>query len=332
MIRLTRRTAIAAMASVLALQPIRLRAAAQNLRLGVLQFGTVQWIADIIHRHAFDAQQGFALHTVMLANNDAGRVSLMAGASDVVVADWQFVAAQRAAGTKLSFAPFSSASGAIMVAEKAPIHDLADLRGKKLGVAGGPVDKSWLLVQAAARSTLNIDLASTADVVYGAPPLLGAKLQQGELDAVLTFWNFAAKLEAAGFRQAVAVSDCAGALGISPHFSQVGFVFHEDWATANRPLIDGFLTAVDAAEKLLAVGADAEWQAVRPLMDAPDDALFAQLKARFRAGMAHEDNAGQAKAAAALFAVLKQTGGSRATDNMEALPPGIFWPFRGDAS
>jgi NitT/TauT family transport system substrate-binding protein len=301
-------------------------AAVPELRLGILQFGTVQWIADIIQRHAFDAQQGFALRTVTLANNDAGRISLMAGASDVIVADWQFVASQRAAGTKLSFAPFSSASGAIMVAATSPIHTLADLRGKKLGVAGGPVDKSWLLVQAAARATHAIDLAKDASIVYGAPPLLGAKLQQGELDAVLTFWNFAAKLEAAGFRQAVAVADCARALDISTQFSQVGFVFHEDWATANRPVIDGFLAAVNAAEKLLAVGSEAEWQTIRPLMDAPDDALFAQLKARFRAGMAHEDTAGQVKAATALFAVLKQTGGSRATDNMEALPAGIFWP------
>ncbi len=66
------------------------------LRLGTLQFGTVQWVADIIRRHDLDIKHGFALRGSMLANTDAGRVSLMAGASDVILSDWPFVAVQRA--------------------------------------------------------------------------------------------------------------------------------------------------------------------------------------------------------------------------------------------
>ena len=84
------------------------------VRLGTLQFGTVQWVADIIRRHGLDTKHGFALRGTMLANTDAGRVSLMAGASDVILSDWPFVAAQRACGTKLSFATFSSSTGGVM--------------------------------------------------------------------------------------------------------------------------------------------------------------------------------------------------------------------------
>jgi NitT/TauT family transport system substrate-binding protein len=192
------------------------------------------------------------------------------------------------------------------------------------------VDKSWLIVQAAGRAQ-NIDLASAAEVVYGAPPLLGAKLRQGELDAVLTYWNFAAELESAGFRQAVSVAQCATALGISSHISVVGFVFHEDWAKANRTAIDGFLAAVGDAERLLARSGD-EWLAIRPLMNADGDALFARLRDRFREGVTHEDAAGQEKAAERMFAVLHDTGGSRATGGIDVLPPGIFWPAAHEAS
>ena len=71
---------------------------AAPLRLGVLQFGTVQWVADIIRRHGLDQAHGVALETVTLANNDAGRVALMAQAADIVVSDWFFVASQRSAG------------------------------------------------------------------------------------------------------------------------------------------------------------------------------------------------------------------------------------------
>ena len=43
--------------------------------------------ANVIRRHGFDTKHGFALRGSMLANTDAGRVSLMAGASDVILSD-----------------------------------------------------------------------------------------------------------------------------------------------------------------------------------------------------------------------------------------------------
>ena len=298
-----------------------------EVRLGILQFGTVQWVAEIIRQHELDTKHGFALRMIKLANNDAGRVALMAGSAEIVVSDWPFVAVQRAGGTKLSFAPFSSSSGGVMTKADAPIHGLADLRGRRLGVAGGPMDKSWLLVQAAGRATQGIDLAAVTELVYAAPPLLGAKLQQGELDAVLTFWNFAAKLEAAGFREAVSVSQCATALGLPSRMSLVGFVFHDQWAEANRTAIEGFLAASDEAMQMLAQS-DAEWQQIRPLMNAEDDAVFVRLKQRFKEGIAHPGAAAQEQSAAKLFAILHETGGARATGGIDSFPSGIFWPVR----
>ena len=295
------------------------------VRLGILQFGTVQWIAEVIRQHHLDALEGVTMETRVLANTDAGRIALMAGDDDVVVSDWLFVAAQRAAGTPLSFAPISSALGGIMVPADSPIHGLADLKGRKLGVAGGPVDKSWLIVQAASRATTGIDLASAAHVLYGAPPLLDAKLQQGEFDAVLTFWNFAAKLEAAGYREVISVADCARALGLPPRLNLIGFVFHQDWAEAHRHAIDGFLAAATTAEHLLATSPD-EWTYVRPLMNAPNDALFSSLRRRFAAGIAHPSTTEEQQTAERIFAILLKTGGTRATAGLRVLPEGIFWP------
>lgn len=328
---ITRRMMIATTTGCLAFPMARVAAADfPELRLGILQFGTVQWIADIIRRHGLDTKHGFILRSNKLANTDAGRVSLMADANDVVVSDWLFAAVQRANGTKLCFAAFSDASGGIMTAANSPIKSLADLRGRNLGVVGGPVDKSWLIVKAAGQKTQNIDLSTDAKVVYGAPPLLGAKMQQGELDAVLTFWNFAAKLQATGFIEAVSVTQCAIALGLPARMSMLGFVFHEAWADANRATMNGFLAAVEDAQQLL-IQSDVEWQAVRPLMDASEDALFVGLRNRFLAGVAHDTVILQEKAAENLFAILHDTGGSRATGGIDALPQGIFWTSHGKA-
>jgi NitT/TauT family transport system substrate-binding protein len=299
--------------------------AAAAVRLGTLQYGTVLWVSDIIQRHALDTANGFRLAPTMLANGDAGRVALMANAADVIVSDWMFVATQRAAGTKLCFAPFTSATGAVMVGKDSPIQSLADLAHRKLGVAGGPVDKSWLVVRAAAKAAGVADLTQAADVVYGAPPLLNAKLMQGELDAVLTFWNFAARLDAAGYRQVMSVDDCARSLGLPAAMCLVGFVFHEDWANQNADTISGFLAAEAAADDLLAKS-DAEWQQIRPLMNAADDALFDRLKQRFVEGITYPSAEAQERAARQLFDVLLRTGGSHATDGLAQLPPGIFWP------
>jgi NitT/TauT family transport system substrate-binding protein len=315
----------AILAGVLAFAGQARAAGRPTIRLGLVQFGTVQWIADVIRRHRLDAAHGFTLTTVPLASTDASRVAIMAGQADIVVLDWPFVAVQRGAGTKLSFAPFSSSSGGIMVRANATVRELADLKGRRLGVAGGPVDKSWLVVQAAARKQADLDLAKAAQIAYGTPPLLDAKLQQGELDAVLTFWNFAARLETEGCVQIVSVADCAEALGLPPRLDLIGFVFREDWAGGANSGVDGFLAAAAQAERILASSAE-EWQAIRPLMGAPDDRLFARLRERFSAGVATPlDAVTQERNAAHLFAILKETGGTRATGGLESIPQGLFW-------
>lgn len=295
-----------------------------SVRLGILQFGTIQWLADVIRRHHFDAAHDVMLQTVKLATAEAGRIALMAGSADIVVSDWTMVASQRAAGTRLCFAPFSSAVGGIMVGSDTPLRTLGDLKGRKIGVAGGPLDKSWLIVRTAAQTAHGLDLGSEAQITYGAPPLLNGKMQQGEFEAVLTYWTFAARLEAAGFRQMLSVANCARDLGLPGQLDLLGFVFHEDWARQQRSAIDGFLAAAAAAERLLATS-DAEWEAVRPLMDAPDDALFSGLKRRFLDGLAHRSAEEQQRTAEQLFAVLVRTGGTRATGGLSELPQGIFW-------
>jgi NitT/TauT family transport system substrate-binding protein len=120
---------------------------------------------------------------------------LLGGSADVIVADWLWVSRERALGTKLVLYPCSSAVGGAIVPANSSICTLADLEGKSLAVAGGPIDKSWLLLQAAAERQ-GIDLNQQARIVYGAPALLAAKMMHGGTDAMLNYWNFCARLKA----------------------------------------------------------------------------------------------------------------------------------------
>ena len=120
-----------------------------------------------------------------------------------------------------------------MVPADSPIKTLADLKGKKLGVAGGPLDKSWLLLVAYALRTANLDLRTETTQVFGAPPLLAERAKQGEIDAVLNFWPYAARLEAAGFTQLIGLEDVVRELGAKGEVAMVGFAFSEAWAKKN---------------------------------------------------------------------------------------------------
>src|SRR5262249_23410649 len=128
-----------------------------------------------------------------------------------------------------------------------PIGDISDLRGRKLGVAGGPLDKSWLLLQALARRS-GLDLKKQATVVYGAPPLLSEKALQGEIDATLTFWNFCADLESKGYRRAIAMDDVMKGLGTRGPVALVGYTFDGTWAARNRSTVERFLAAARQAK------------------------------------------------------------------------------------
>jgi NitT/TauT family transport system substrate-binding protein len=121
-------------------------------------------------------------------------------------------------------------------------------------------------------------------------------------------------------REAISVAECAHVIGLKNPPVLVGYVFDGVWATANRTSIDGFLAASAAAADLLARQPD-EWQKIRPLMDAPGEALFQDLRSRFLAGTARPDAAVLAGEANALLAALAAQGvAAKAT-----LPEGVFW-------
>ncbi len=177
--------------------------AGEPVRVGVLKFGTVNWEIDTIRHYGLDKKNSIELDVVPLAGNEATRIALMSGAVDIIVSDWLFVSRQRAEGTPLTFVPYSTSVGAIMVPPGSDIATLADLKGKTIGVAGGPLDKSWLMLRGLAEGKAGFDLAGQTTQAFAAPPLLVEKLRQGELDAAINYWHYNARLEADGYRMLV---------------------------------------------------------------------------------------------------------------------------------
>src|SRR5215831_20234841 len=155
------------------------RASADMIRLAIQKTGTVSWELDVMRAHHLDKQAGIVIKTLELASPEAGKIALRGGSVDVIAADWLWVSRERELGAKLVFYPYSTALGAVIVREDSAIRTVVELKGKTLAVAGGPIDKSWLLLQAATKQK-GVDLSTQANVVYGSPALLAGKMLQGD--------------------------------------------------------------------------------------------------------------------------------------------------------
>jgi NitT/TauT family transport system substrate-binding protein len=290
-------------------------------RIATQVSGTVNWELTTIRERGFDTANGFTLEVQDVAGSPAAQVAFLGGEADVIVSDWLWVARQRAEGQDVVFIPYSRAVGALMVAGDSPAQTLADLAGAKIGIAGGPVDKSWLILRAYAAKD-GLDLAATTEQVFGAPPLIMEAALSGEVQAAINFWHFGAKMEAAGMRPLVTVAEAAEGLGLDPATPLLGYVVRGEMLRDRPALVAGLAAASRAAKDVLATD-DAAWEALRPQMNARSDTEFAALKAGFRAGIPAPGPVDEA-AAGRMLDLMARLGGKELVGDLTGLPPGVF--------
>ena len=85
------------------------------IRAAVLKIGTVNWELATITENGLDEKHGFRLEMLPFADNGATRIAVEGGRADMAVADWIWVARQRAAGKGYVFIPYSKAVGGVVV-------------------------------------------------------------------------------------------------------------------------------------------------------------------------------------------------------------------------
>ena len=121
-----------------------------------------------------------------------------------------------------------------MVLPDGKVKSVADLKGATLAAAGGPVDKSYLILQAYYNAKTGGDLTQDASTDFGAPPLVNEQLAGGQADASLNFWHFNARAAVAGATQVISVQDMLKELGVSKTPPLLGWVFSDAYA-AKKP-------------------------------------------------------------------------------------------------
>ncbi|WP_020483535.1 ABC transporter substrate-binding protein [Methylomonas sp. MK1] len=294
-----------------------------TIRIGTMAAGTLNWELAAMRNQGLLDKAEFSVENIAVANQQAGKVTLQAGSVDVIVSDWIWTSSMRSTGTNLSFYPFSDTSGVLLVPADSPIKSLADLKGKKLGIAGGELDKNWLLLQALGQQQ-QLDLNAGVEKIYGAPPLLSQQLLEKRVDALLTFWQFAAHLEAQGYRVLLTGEDIIRQLGISEIVPSIGYVFKQDWADQHKSAFKQFLSLSKQAHDTLC-NSDTEWQKIVPLTDATSTEEQQKLRERYCRGRVEQWGATQQNAAAKIYTLLHQLSNNKLTGASGQLQAGTFW-------
>lgn len=302
-----------------------------SLRIGLLKYGTVSWEVATIEAQGLDKKYGLVLDVRGFASSHAAAIALQAGQVDLIVSDWLWVLEQRNQQRHYAYYPYSTAIGGMRLAAGVKITGLAQLQGLRLGIAGGAQDKSWRIFQAFARQQLGLDLAASNDIKYASPPLLNQLLLRGQLDAVINYWHFNARLSARGMTTLAETQDLLQVLVGSDRVPMLGWVFERDWAQAHADFLKRFLAASAEAKALLA-RADAPWQALDGQLKADSETERHALMAAYRRGIPAAFTPADAATIARVYALLTAQNGA-APGPGQVMPvamspkidPEIFW-------
>ncbi len=299
---------------------------ARKIKIGSLQYGSVNWELKLIKELELDKGEGFEIEIIELASKNAAAVALQGGAVDMIITDWFWVSRQRSEGRLFSFVPHSMAAGGLIASKDSSIKNESDLVGKKIGIAGGQVDKGWLIFRAFYKKEYGKELKDESRQIFGAPPLLNKKIEQDSFDAILTYWPYQAKLLTNNkFTKVINITDILTKLELPKGIPVIGWVFKDKWASKNQELLNDFLKTSKKAKKLM-LESDEIWQKIRPFMNVEDDKLFLSLRDIYREGIPSQDFSNkQINGSKKLYSILSQVGGRELVGKAKTLSPGTFW-------
>ncbi|MBC7477253.1 MAG: ABC transporter substrate-binding protein [Pseudorhodobacter sp.] len=294
------------------------------IKLALQEGGTASWEAAAMHELKLDESNRIKLVIRKVADSKAGQVALQSGEVDVILSDFVWTSLQRNQGADFTFVPHSLTVGGLMAMPDGKVKSVADLKGLTLSAAGGPVDKSYVILQAFYNTKTGGDLTKDVTVTFGAPPLVNEQLTGGMADASLNFWHFNARALVAGAVQIISVQDMLKELGVARTPPLLGWVFSEKFAADKPDVIKNYLDASFQTKQALLTD-DALWDKIRPVMNAPDDKLFIALRDGYRAGIVTSYTDADIDAAKQAYALLAKFGGADLTGQKPDLSEGTFW-------
>ncbi|BBB30443.1 ABC transporter substrate-binding protein [Neptunomonas japonica] len=283
-----------------------------KLKVTVIAWGTVNWELQHIKQRQLDHKNGYDLVIDRVASLSAARIAITADNTDFIVSDWLWASERNHKGANLRFIPFSKQVGSIIASPGNSISSYASLKGKRIGVAGGPMNKGWALMRAAANKE-GIDLKNEAKIQFGAPPLLTQAIKNGQIDILATFWHYGARLEAEGYKKLYSLKTIMRDLGLKSNVPMLGYLYKAKLGDQHPHLVAAFYKSINEAKAQLAVD-DTAWQALRPFMKSENNKIYHALITGYRSGIPDEFSQQHIEDAANFYTII---------DDLKPYPTGL---------
>ena len=243
---------------------------------------------------------------------------------DIFVTDWIWVSKQRSKGNLVSFLPYSNSAGGLMIKKGEEINSFLELKNKKIGVAGGSLDKSWLFLRAYAIKKYKKDPLTFFNTSFAAPPLINGLLRNNQLDAGYNYWNYTARLEALGYEKFLTLKDILPYIGIEGELPLIGYVFREGFVKENELTLKGFIKASNEARKILKTS-DKEWLRISEMTGAKNQLMLEKIRDGFRKGIPSDNHQLMRKNIQHAYEILSQIGGEELVGSSSSLAAGTYW-------
>ena len=297
---------------------------ANSIKIAVLKYGSVNWEYNVIKHHNLDKKNNIKIKKVEITNKDASAVAFLSKSVDIFVTDWIWVSKQRNKGNLVSFYPYSNSAGGLMIKKGEKIDSFLDLKNKKIGVAGGSLDKSWLFLRAYAIKKYEKDPLTFFKTSFAAPPLINGLLRNNQLDAGYNYWNYTARLEALGYEEFLTLKDILPYIGIEGELPLIGYVFREGFVQENEVTLKGFIKASNEARKILKTS-DNEWLRISEMTGAKNQLMLEKIRDGFRKGIPSDNHQLMRKNIQHAYKILSQIGGEELVGSSSSLASGTYW-------
>lgn len=222
-----------------------------TVRIMISPAGTMGIAPAVIKKYELDKKHGFNLEVISYSDQKSATAAIQGKSAEMVVFDWLATARLRASGTPVvGIAPFLTYVNSVMVPKDSGLNTLADLKGKRVGVAH-KTGFDWIIMQAAAEKLNRMDISRDVEVREGAVPLLRGLIEKGDLDATQMWNSLAPEMLASGkYRTMVTIRELTQQMGL-PTVPFLMFSMREDYAKQNPGNAKAFVAAYRDAVDIL---------------------------------------------------------------------------------
>jgi ABC-type nitrate/sulfonate/bicarbonate transport system substrate-binding protein len=146
-----------------------------------------QWYAvEAMTRGGFVEKHKLEIERKNVASVPAIYTALRANAGDIAFAGWVSNLQYRAQGLDfLNIFPLTEFHNDILVRTDSSIKQMSELKGKRVGIYGGPAGTTTAMFKVQVGKFFGIDADRDIKLHFGASPLLGGLLEKGEVDAIM---------------------------------------------------------------------------------------------------------------------------------------------------